>query len=244
MVFQVGSWTLWLAINKAGRFPNIDQLLSDAAVATARCTLSTSDARFLAQTLPRLPGDETDNWAVTLDLNGSIAIRARAADQPRPTEIVLAGSSWTGEPVRLNTNRKYLGRAMKLGFREVLIFGNKVPALCQDECREYLWAILDPESAIKPTDDVIRIASPECGFGACVRNPQTSDRKESASHVRTRQSSKRQWSQSKQRPRIGQRAGCEDRWPGLPCPIEDESVGRCRPDRAGGNAGARPFGSR
>ena len=89
--------------------------------------------------VPRLPSDDEFNCPVTLDLNGSVAIRAKAADQPRPTEVVLTGSDWSGEPIRINTNRKYLARAVKLGFRELFVYGDNGPMLCQDE-PPYVWA--------------------------------------------------------------------------------------------------------
>ena len=162
-VLRTGPWTAWLKINKDGRFPDLTRHIPQLADATARCQLSAADAEFLARAIPKLPSDEEYNFPVTLDLNGSIAVRARAADQSRPTEVVLRGSSWTGEPIRINTNRKYLARALKLGFRELLAFGTKVPVVCQDDHRQYGWALLEPESAIKPADDAIRIESPQAG---------------------------------------------------------------------------------
>ena len=157
VTLRSGPWTIWLAVNKDGRFPNLDRHVPQLDAATARCRFSSSDAGFLGETLPRLPCDDEDNRPVTLDLNGSVAVRARAADQPRPTEIVLAGSEWSGKPIRLNTNRKFLGRAMKLGFRELCIFGDKTPVACFDDTRRYVWAPLEPDGAIKPADDAIRI---------------------------------------------------------------------------------------
>ena len=163
IAFRVGAWTFWLAVNKYGRFPDVSRHIPRPADATARCQLSPADAEFLSQSLPRLPCDEAYNFPITLDLNGSIAIRAKAADQPRLTEVVLTGSEWSGEAIRLNMNRKFLARALKLGFRELLVYGNAVPVLCQDECRQYVWALLEPDSSIKPAADAIRIESPAAG---------------------------------------------------------------------------------
>jgi hypothetical protein len=122
--------------------------------------LSASDAEVLAKSLVRLPGDDEYNLPVTVDLNGQVAVRGQAADQQHPTELVLPDSSTSGEPVRLNMNRKYLARALKLGFSEVHVFGNNVPVLCRDDHRQYVWALLDPASAIAPSSDAIRIESP------------------------------------------------------------------------------------
>ena len=113
VAIRSGPWTVWLKINKDGRFPDLSRHIPPAADATARCQLSAADAEFLAEAIPKLPCDEEFNFPVTVDLNGSIAVRAKAADQAKPTEVVLNGSSWTGEPIRLNTNRKYLARALQ-----------------------------------------------------------------------------------------------------------------------------------
>jgi hypothetical protein len=167
----VGHWVIYQAINVDGRFPDVSRHIPQPAAATARCQFSPSDAEFLGQSLPRLPCDETYNFPITLDLNGSIAVRARASDQSKPTELVLSDSEWSGEPVRINTNRKYLARATKLGFRELLVYGNKVPVLCRDDHREYVWALLDPDTTIAPAEDAIRIESPKANPEAPVTKP-------------------------------------------------------------------------
>jgi hypothetical protein len=163
VAFRVGPWTFWLAINKDGRFPNVESHLPRLDTATARCQLSKADAGFLAQTLPRLPGDEELNGPVTVELNGHVAVRAKASGQPRPTEVVLRNSTWTGEAVRLHTNRRFLARAVRLGFEQLYCFGPRSPLACQDDWRTYVWALLEPEAAIKPAEDPIRIQSPEAG---------------------------------------------------------------------------------
>jgi len=154
------SWTIWLAINKDGRFPDVTRHIPKPTAATAQCQLSPADADFLGQALSRLPCNESDNFPITVDLNGSIAIRAKAADQAQPTEVVLSNSTWSGEPIRINSNRKFLARALKLGFRELCVYSDQAPIACFDDSRIYVWALLDAESAIKPDDDAIRIESP------------------------------------------------------------------------------------
>jgi hypothetical protein len=87
-------------------------------------------------------------------------IRGKAANQSQPTELILANSSSSGQPIRVNTNRKFLARAIQLGFDRLYIYDPKTPVLCQDDHRHYVWAVLDAESAIGPADDATRIASP------------------------------------------------------------------------------------
>jgi DNA polymerase III sliding clamp (beta) subunit (PCNA family) len=163
VAFRSGPWTVWLGINADGRFPDLSRHAPDPEAAVNRCRFSAADARFLGETLPRLPCDEEYNYRITLDLNGQIAIRARATDQSRLTEVVLSNSESSGEPIRLNINRQYLARAVKFGFQELLLYGDTAALVCRDASRLYVWMPLDPESALKPAEDAIRIVSPAEG---------------------------------------------------------------------------------
>ncbi|NLY00316.1 MAG: hypothetical protein GXY83_29820 [Rhodopirellula sp.] len=116
--------------------------------------------------------DAEYNYPVTLDLNGSVAIRARAEGQTAPTELILSNSLRTGEPIRLNTNRRYLHRAATLGFQRLYLFGPNAPILCQDDHRQYVWMPLDPGVAIKPAENATRIESPVEQARAKVHHPR------------------------------------------------------------------------
>jgi hypothetical protein len=173
VAFRVGAWTVWLAVNKGGRFPDMSRHIPSPADAKTRCQFSPADVEFLVQTLPRLPSDEEYNFPITLDLNGSIAIRAKAADQPKVTEVVLTGSECSGEPIRVNMNRKFLVRAARLGFRELYVYGDSLPVLCRDDSRQFVWAPLEPKTALKPVTDAIRIESGQAASGVSTPKPQT-----------------------------------------------------------------------
>jgi len=83
---------------------------------------------------------------------------------------VLSGATATGEPMRIHTNRKYLARAVKLGFDEVCLYTPKVPVMCRDEHRTYVWALLNPEASIKPTDSATRLVSSSAEPNASTTN--------------------------------------------------------------------------
>jgi len=137
----VGPWSVFLRLNEGGRFPDVEHHVPRVDTAVARFQVSASDAEVLAKSLVRLPGDDEYNLPVTVDPNGQVAIRGQAADQQHPTALVLRASNASGEPVRLNMNRKHLARTLKLGFSEVHVFGNNVPVLCRDDHRQYVWAL-------------------------------------------------------------------------------------------------------
>ena len=129
VAFRSGPWTVWLRIEREARFPKIDDLIRQPSTASTRLVIDPLDADFLANTLDRLPGNEEMNHAVTVDLNGQIAVRGQGATTSRSTELILSRSTHAGENVAIATNREFLARALKLGFREVFLFGPRAPGL-------------------------------------------------------------------------------------------------------------------
>jgi hypothetical protein len=59
----------------------------------------------------------------------------------------------------LTTNRRFLDRAVALGFRELCFYGRDRPVLCDDGRRHYLWGVLDPKDVIRPDDQALRVES-------------------------------------------------------------------------------------
>ena len=171
LVVGVEPWTIYQRINKDGRFPSMERIMPDPAGATARCQLSQDDARFLVDTLPRLPCQDEENSPVTLDVNGHIAIRAKSADQAKPTEVVLTNSHCSGEPTRININRMYLKRAMRLGLRELCLYGAEAALLGHADNRKLVWMPLEPGAAIQPTEGSLCIESPKAEASASISPP-------------------------------------------------------------------------
>jgi hypothetical protein len=159
VVLRAGRWTLYFEVQTEARFPRVDQVIPDAEAVATRLRLDASDAAFLGEALGRLPAADEQFSPATVDCNGKVAIRARAADQTTVTELVLGRSRYTGSPVRFNTDRHFLARALRLGFPEIGIVDARTPVVCRDQHRIYCWQPLSHESALEPTDDVIRIDS-------------------------------------------------------------------------------------
>jgi len=159
VLLRSGPWTIALEIQADARFPRVDQVFPAADAATARLRLDPADAQFLADALGRLPGIGLANAPVTVDLNGRVAVRARGAGDGPATELVLGRSAYTGVPVRFQTNREFLGRAVRLGFAEIEVVDPATPIVCRSGGWAYAWQPLDAESAIGPADDVVRIQS-------------------------------------------------------------------------------------
>ena len=177
VVFRSGPWTVWLPIEREARFPKIDDLIRQPTTATSRLRIDPLDAEFLAGTLDRLPCDNDLNQAVTLDLNGQMAVRGRPAAAAQSTELILSRSTLEGEPIAIATNREFLARALKLEFHEVCLFGPRAPAVCDDGRRQYVWALIDPESVVRRSEEAIRIESAAYGTPSPNAQPKTNRRR-------------------------------------------------------------------
>ena len=171
---QVGAWTIHHAIQKEGRFPDLDRVIPAASAMVTRMQLDADDAEFLSERIERLPADDTPERPVTVDLNGSVAIRARQDDTSPLTELVLSRSRRIGPELCVQTNREFLARALDLGFTEFGFVGGEAPCVCTDATRTYVWQMLDPQSALAASSAAQRIASPAASTSA---NPSLSDRR-------------------------------------------------------------------
>ena len=153
MVLRIGPWTIWNEIQKDARFPGVEEAIPGTDAVLTRLQLDPEDARFLQAALDRLPGNEELNSPATIDMNGKVAIRARSARisrrSPNWSSTVPATA---GPPIRINTNRDFLKRAIQLGFSEIGISDVETPLVCREPHRVYAWQPLSGDAAIEPAD--------------------------------------------------------------------------------------------
>jgi hypothetical protein len=166
LAIRVSPWTVHLRIDHESRFPQVDSIIPKANAALATLRMSSDDADFLTQTLPRLPGHDEPDSPVTIDCDGRVVVRTVAAGQEVPTEVILAQSEVAGPTIRCASNRMYLARALSLGFREFRLFGPGSLTHCHDGQRQYMWMGLSKEAIVAPADDAIRITSPDAAQAA------------------------------------------------------------------------------
>jgi hypothetical protein len=157
---RLGPWTILLQINKEGRFPRVEDMLGSARSGPSKLHLACEDAEFLAAALPKLPSNDPYHMDVTLELNGEVLVRAKPEGGGAPTELLLPNCRLTGDPVRIHMDRRFLARALKMGFRELTVTDPSSPVLCDDGRRQYLWALLGPASIIETSPNAIRIQPP------------------------------------------------------------------------------------
>jgi hypothetical protein len=177
VVVSAGRWTIYLR-SDTRRYPKVADVVPDPETAKARCQFSKDDIRFLVETLPQLPCDKEDvDYQLTIDLNGHIALRVKGVDKEgekaKTMEVVLTNSRCTGEPIRINTNRRYLQRAMTLGLNDLSLYGENAKLFCQGFERKFVWMPLGPGSSILPANDAVRIESPQGEIASPISEPVT-----------------------------------------------------------------------
>jgi hypothetical protein len=156
---RVGPWTVVLPVDAEGRFPKAEAVIPRRGAATSRLHLDPRDAAFLFDALPRLPGVQDEHGPVTVELADPPAVRAWPEASGPAMEVTLARSSASGPPERVRTDRRFLRRALRLGFTDLEVVKADQPVCCRDGTRCYVWMPLDPAAAMPPDADVLRITS-------------------------------------------------------------------------------------
>jgi hypothetical protein len=156
-----GPWAFLLVVDGTSRYPAVDTVIPSPRAAKSTLQVHPEDGAFLISTLPKLPGAADHLSPVTLDLGRTACVRARGEGGGRVTEVALARSSASGAPVRLCMDRRYLRRALQLGFAELQVERPDAPVVCRDAQRTYLWMPLDQGGTVAPTDGALRVSSAE-----------------------------------------------------------------------------------
>lgn len=163
MFVRADDWTIAFKLEKDRHFPALDSQVPNVSAASTTMVLTEDDAEFLARATSRLPGAEEASGPVTLDLNGAVVVRAKSAEQQAPTDLVLRNSLRRGGELKVSSNREFLKRAIRLGFREIHFRDVEDPAFCRDARRGYVWALLGKANVLKPDTSATRIESPIVG---------------------------------------------------------------------------------
>lgn len=159
LVVGPGPWTVWLPVDRAGRFPEIETYVPRARTPTV-LTLSESDADALVRALPTLPGGDLTNRPVTFDTAPGPVVRA-ACENATPVEVPLRTSAATGGPGEVALDRAFVHRALTLGLREVRIVAADKPVVFADATRTFLVMALDSSLIVPRLNGVAVAVTPD-----------------------------------------------------------------------------------
>jgi hypothetical protein len=159
LYLAIGPWQVWLAIDREGRFPDVESAIPKAP--GTRVVFAEADARRLLDALPRLRAGNDDNGqAVTLDLGRRVAVRAREGPNSEIVEVLLPESKAAGPEVVALVSRENLVRALSLGLKEFRCSDPNRPLVAKDANRTFVMATFDPKLAVPAARDKITNAAP------------------------------------------------------------------------------------
>ena len=145
LVVACGPWRVFLAIDRAGRYPDVAGVVPRAAATVAG--IDDRDAAGLAACLPGLPGGDADHRAVTLDLDGWVVVRARDDETGKVEQVRLDRSPSAGPRARVVIDRRVLARALALGCHTVRVAEGK-PVVFEGTDKTVVTVALDPALAV------------------------------------------------------------------------------------------------
>lgn len=114
----------WTCITRQieGSYPNWRQVMPPPEGFKTTITLNEAAVKLLREALPKLPGGQEDNQAVTLLVEGSeLWVLARSKSCSAWTRIPVTGATVKGESTRVTINRGYAVKALKIGLTEIAI---------------------------------------------------------------------------------------------------------------------------
>lgn len=132
LVVRAGEWTAFLAIDTAGRFPDVSSIVPKPGAARTRLWLDPAEAEVLTRVLPKLPGRTDDSAPVTLELGSRVVVRARGEGNERATVVPLPASQAVGPPLCLAFDRRHLTQVCRLGGREIELTAADKPAAARN----------------------------------------------------------------------------------------------------------------
>jgi hypothetical protein len=152
LVITAGPWTVFLAIDSQGRFPDMESIRPKTPTPTT-LQLDEADVASRVESLATLPGHQDDQQPITLDLapEKPPAIRGRDEQSSMTAEIVLSRSYVENGPSIVALDRRFLKRAIQLGCCTIRVVGSNKPIVALGDRLTMIAASLDPTYIVEPS---------------------------------------------------------------------------------------------
>ncbi len=180
VLFNIGRWTIALRIVTEARFPLVDKVVAKTADSRTTWTIAEEEVEGLMRILPGLPMQNAEQAPITVDLDRTVAFRAKDDADRTCTEVPLPQSRCDGPPLRWAVNRRYLLRALQLGFRQVHATSPSEPIRCHDERRVFVCAVLSENMVLPPQRRPVFVELPS---PAAIPQPAARGRRPASQHI-------------------------------------------------------------
>lgn len=112
-----------------GNFPNWRQVVPQDTEGWTKIQLSEAAVKQMLNLSSKLPGDDTENRTLQLNVRKELRLEGRNKDDKEFTSAVIADVKITGKPVIAALNREYLQTALRCGLDEIRILSELEPLL-------------------------------------------------------------------------------------------------------------------
>jgi hypothetical protein len=141
LVIAAGSWTIWLTIDSASRFPDVTSVIPKSTRAS-KLVLDDTEAVAMLEHLQRAPEADDEITQAVVDLGVRPELRWLEDPAGKHGRVILMRSVRSGPGTTVVLNPKALARALSLGFREIRATSAEAPVLFQDPFRLLLLITL------------------------------------------------------------------------------------------------------
>lgn len=128
----------WSYVARAidGQYPNWKQVVPTVDSRWSQVVLERSAAKDMLTAIPLLPGGDTLNRTIVLDVTrDGLALEGQGAEQKDRTRIPVAGARIIGNSVQVAMNRDYLLQALRFGFNEFSIQDSLNPVVFTSQAK-------------------------------------------------------------------------------------------------------------
>jgi hypothetical protein len=146
IVVTAGPWTIWLTIDRAGKYPNVEMITPKSP--DSELHLTEHDVQIIESFLQHVIKEDDTLARVTIDFGERPTLRAKTEVNGRTSEVILKGSHCTGKARACALNRDFLTRALSLGLRRIGLQSDNGPAVCRDAQRTYVAVTMHPSTIL------------------------------------------------------------------------------------------------
>jgi hypothetical protein len=148
IVLTAGPWTVWLGLDKTGRFPDIVRVIPQSEEHILR--LDPEDARRGVEFCRLAVKTPEESATVTIQFGRPPSMRIKKGADASASELILPRSTCEGKPTMIVFNRDHLLKALSLGLLRVNAPSVNGPVVFRDDTRTYVTTTLIVERAIPP----------------------------------------------------------------------------------------------
>jgi DNA polymerase III sliding clamp (beta) subunit (PCNA family) len=170
---ESGRWT-FITKEIEGQYPNWKQVIPTTSSKWTRVVLSDAAVKQLLLVTPSLPGDESINRTVRLQVDRHLIIEGQGKDDGAWTSAPIQDVTVTGKPLCVGLNRKYLLNALKFGLNQLEIEDSLSPVILSNGGKKMVIMPIriEDQSTQAPSSDSSTVQQPSSEQNATPSNPE------------------------------------------------------------------------